>query len=376
MMLLFEKEMRRVLEDANIEIGGNRDWDIHIKNKSNFNKIFLQGEIGFGESYVKGYFECKKLDELIYKLLCKLPYKENLSSMSSIYSFILKIFINPQNMRRATKVAKKHYDIQPSFFKEILDKRMIYSCGYWHNTTNLDEAQEKKLDLIAQKLEFYPGMKVLDIGCGWGGSAAYFSEKYKVQVVGITISEKQYKYAVKNNSNELVSFILCDYRTHCNQYDAIYSIGMFEHVGEKNYSTFFQCIKKNLKPKASFLLHTIGGTSTKRIKNTWISRYIFPNGELPSQQQITQSVEKKFIIDDWHNFGCYYDTTLMAWHKNFIKLYPNIKCEYYDEKFFRTWCFYLLSCAAAFRARSLHVWQILLTPTDSQKIPFDIPKYR
>ena len=286
------------------------------------------------------------------------------------------MLINYQSIRGSTKVAKTHYDLDAKVFRNFLDKRMIYSCGYWNNAKNLDEAQEKKLDLIAKKLEFKPNMKVLDVGCGWGGSAAYFAKKYKVQVVGITISKSQYDYACAHNSSKLTQFIYCDYREHKEKYDAVYSIGMFEHVGEKNYHTFFQCIQNNLKQDASFLLHTIGVNWTNTLKGSWIERYIFPNGNIPSQKEITHNIEHNFIIDDWHNFGCDYDKTLMRWYENFVRTYPSFKSDYYNERFFRTWSFYLLSCAGCFRARNLQLWQILLTPTYMKKAPFDIPKVR
>ena len=336
-MVNIEEIITKKLKEADVVIGGSRDWDIQVKNKEFFRKVFFGDRLGFGEAYVDKYFECKKLDQLIYKLLLCLP-KKRLFIQYYINS-IFRMLINYQSIRGSTKVAKKHYDLEVKVFQNFLDKRMIYSCGYWNKAKNLDEAQEKKLDLIAKKLEFKPNMKVLDVGCGWGGSANYFATKYKVQVVGITISKSQYDYACAHNSDKLTKFIQCDYREHKEKYDAVYSIGMFEHVGEKNYHTFFQSIQNNLKQDASFLLHTIGVNWTNTLKGSWIERYIFPNGNIPSQKEITHNIEHIFIIDDWHNFGCDYDKTLMRWYENFVRTYHSFKSDYYDERFFRTWSF-------------------------------------
>ena len=345
-MINIEEIITKKLKEVDVVIGGSRDWDIQVKNKKFFRKVFLNANMGLGESYVNKYFECRRLDQLIYRLRHYFPKKSII--LKNIYDIIQDKFINFQSIKRATKVAKTHYDLEVKIFQKFLDKRMIYTCGYWNNAKNLDEAQEKKLDLIAKKLEFKPNMKVLDVGCGWGGSAAYFAKKYRVQVVGITNSKEQYNYAQAHNSSELTQFIYCDYREHKEKYDAIYSIGMFENVGSKNYLTFFKCIKNNLKQNASFLLHTIGMDMTVNTRFSWAVKYIFPNGELPSQKQITDNIEHNFIIDDWHNFGCDYDKTLMQWYKNFVRTYPSFKSDYYDERFFRTWSFYLLLFAKFF----------------------------
>ena len=322
-MINIEEIITKKLKEVDVVIGGSRDWDIQVKNKKFFRKVFLNANMGLGESYVNKYFECRRLDQLIYRLRHYFPKKSII--LKNIYDIIQDKFINFQSIKRATKVAKTHYDLEVKIFQKFLDKRMIYTCGYWNNAKNLDEAQEKKLDLIAKKLEFKPNMKVLDVGCGWGGSAAYFAKKYRVQVVGITNSKEQYNYAQAHNSSELTQFIYCDYREHKEKYDAIYSIGMFENVGSKNYLTFFKCIKNNLKQNASFLLHTIGMDMTVNTRFSWAVKYIFPNGELPSQKQITDNIEHNFIIDDWHNFGCDYDKTLMQWYKNFVRTYPSFK---------------------------------------------------
>jgi cyclopropane-fatty-acyl-phospholipid synthase len=243
----------------------------------------------------------------------------------------------------------------------MLDKRMNYSCGYWQKATTLDEAQEAKLDLICTKLLLKPGMTVLDIGCGWGGFARWAAEKYAVKVLGITVSREQAKYASEYCRALDVKIALQDYRELKESFDRIVSIGMFEHVGPKNYTTFFKAVRRCLKPDGLFLLHTIAGNSSVHLTDPWIGKYIFPNSTLPSAKQIASASEGLMILEDWHSFGQYYDQTLMAWYRNFTKNWERVK-DRYDNRFYRMWTYYLLSCAASFRSRRNQLWQIVFSP--------------
>lgn len=243
----------------------------------------------------------------------------------------------------------------------MLDKQMSYSCGYWKDADNLDDAQVAKMDLICRKLHLKPGMKLLDIGCGWGSMVKFAAENYGVEVVGITISREQASYA-QDSCNELpVDIRLEDYRSLNEPFDRILSIGMFEHVGYKNYDTFMKICRRSLKDDGIMLLHTIGGNQTTTNGDPWILKYIFPNSMLPSCKQICKAVEERFVMEDWHNFGADYDRTLMAWVNNFDRHRSEIERDY-SERFYRMWKYYLLSFAGAFRARKLQLWQIVLTP--------------
>lgn len=239
---------------------------------------------------------------------------------------------------------------------------MIYSCGYWPRADNLDAAQEAKLDLICRKLMIEPGMRLLDIGCGWGGMAAYAAEKFGVSVVGITVSKEQAVYAGEKCIDLPVSIEIKDYRSMTGKFDRIVSIGMFEHVGQKNYKVFMECQKRLLTDNGLALLQTIGRNKTAGTNDKWISRYILPNSMLPSMKQISAAAEELFIIEDWHNSGTDYDATLMHWFDNFDKNFSKLKSKTYDDRFYRMWKYYLLSCAGSFRARKNHVWQIVLSP--------------
>lgn len=212
----------------------------------------------------------------------------------------------------------------------MLGKSLTYICGYWdHGASNLDEAQEAKLELTCQKLYLKPGMTVRDIGCGWGSFAQYAAEKHKVSVVGVAISREQLSLAKTRCAGFSIQFYLQDYRDFLQldqKFDRIVSLGMFEHVGYKNYKNYVKTTSECLKDNGLFLLHTIGSNlSTTTCQSQWISKYIFPNGQLPSIQQISLSIEGEFIMEDWHNLGSNYDKTLMVWHKNFNEHWDTLK---------------------------------------------------
>ena len=372
-----EKKVTQLLATAGVEINGKQSHDIQIHNSSFYQKVAMKGATGLAESYVDGWWDCQRVDQLIYNILVAGLHKAGLGSIPLAH-LLAAVVLNLQSFRRARLVGEKHYDLGNDLFERMLDKDMIYSCAYWKDAKTLEEAQQNKLDLIACKLQLQKGMKVLDVGCGWGGAARYFAERYGAQVTGITISKQQYDWARAKHASSTVNFHLQDYRKHLTKYDAIYSIGMFEHVGRKNYKQFMRVMRANLVPHGRLLLHTIGTDYTliaAQYYNSWINRNIFPNSELPSQKLLVKSLENEFIIDDWHNFGSDYDRTLMTWHQRFNLAYPELKARY-DERFRRAWNYYLLISAGAFRARHTQLWQLLLSPVDTARRPFNIPACR
>ena len=237
---------------------------------------------------------------------------------------------------------------------------MVYSCGYWKDAADLDEAQEKKLDLACRKLGLNPGDRILDIGCGWGGFARYAAERYGVEVVGITVSKRQQELGMQLCKDLPVELRLQDYRDLDETFDHIVSIGMFEHVGALNHRAYMEVVHRCLKEDGLFLLHTIGDIRSEKVNDPWMGKYIFPNALIPSMAQIGASVDDLFIIEDVHNFGFYYDRTLMSWFDNFDRHWDSLK-ESYGERFYRMWKYYLLSSAGSFRARSSQVWQLVLS---------------
>jgi cyclopropane-fatty-acyl-phospholipid synthase len=368
----FERQARRWLEEADIEVGGSRPWDIQVHDNRLWRRAILGGSLGFGEAYMDGWFDAPAMDELLVRLMKPAGIRDKLWILKTSRSFqaINNSILNRQSKLRATKVARTHYDAGNNFFEILLDKLMIYSCGYWcSGASDLASAQIAKLNLIAAKLELKPGMKVLDIGCGWGGSAYHLAQTYGVQVVGVTISEEQVKLGLQRNSGLDVEIRLQDYRDVNETFDAIYSIGMFEHVGAKNYDTYFETVKAALKPQGRFLLHTIGHREKGPYLDPWFNRYIFPNGYLPSASELAAAAEKVFVIEDWHNFGPDYDKTLMCWLQNLGDRYSELDPGRYDERFRRMFVFYLAASAAGFRLRLNQLWQVLLSHGDRTDIP-------
>lgn len=345
---------------ADIKINGNRPWDITIRNPELFGRVARQGTLGAGESYMEGWWDCERLDEMFYKAI-KAQLEHNFSD-SGISALALKLYqslFNLQNRTRAFEVGKKHYDFDNALFEWMLGPSMNYSCGYWRNASDLDSAQNAKMELICRKLRLKPGMTVLDIGCGWGALAAYMKEHYEVEVTGISISEEQIRYA--RDKWPAINFLLEDYRSLEGKFDRIVSVGMFEHVGYKNYDEFMRTAHRLLKSDGLFLLHTIGANRQRKGTDPWIDKYIFPNGMLPSQENMVKAFAPYFIMEDWHNFGADYDKTLMAWSKRFEQGCDENKFAH-TEEMRRMFRFYLLSCAAAFRARDIQLWQLVLSP--------------
>ena len=346
------------LLEADIQINGPRPWDIHVLNEDFFSRLFYHRSLGLGESYMDGWIECAQIDQLIYKL-CRANLG-NSTSLNNIFIWLTSLIRNPQSKQRALIVGRKHYDLSPRLFECMLDKRMIYSCAYWKNATNLEKAQEAKLDLICQKLYLKPGMKILDIGCGWGGLAKFAAENYAVKVVGITISQEQLALAKEKCKGFPIELRFQDYRDIKETFDAIVSVGQMEHVGNRNYREYMRIVHRSLKTQGLFLLHTIGRNTTAYSTDRWTQKYIFPNGMLPSPTQLIHSSENLFILEDWHNFGPDYEKTLLTWFHNFDMHWEELS-QFYDNRFYRMWKYYLLSCAGAFRAREIQLWQIIFS---------------
>ena len=357
----YKRLVEKLLEMADIRINGSGESDIQIHDNRFYKRAITEVELGIGESYMDGWWDTEKLDELIYKIIraeLQDKVKHNYKIALHLAGFYL---INMQSRRRAFIIGEKHYDLGNDLFRLMLDKRMNYSCGYWKNATSLDQAQENKLELICRKIYLKPGMKVLDIGCGWGAFVKYAAEKYDVKAVGITVSREQVSLGREHCKGLPVEIRLQDYREVNEKFDRIVSVGMIEHVGHKNYREFFEIAEKNLYEDGLFLLHTIGSIQSSKSTDAWTHKYIFPNGMLPSAAQLSKAIEGLFVMEDWHNIGADYDKTLMAWYHNFASGWDELKNKY-SERFFRMWKYFLLSSAGAFRARNkIQLWQIVLS---------------
>lgn len=354
-----EKIITELLAPAGITINGTKPWDIQVHDSRFFSRIIVDAELGFGETYMDGWWDCEALDECVNKAL-SFRVEKKLMGWKTAARIILSRILNHQSRSRSFEVGEKHYDLGNDLYRAMLDKRMNYTCAYWKNTSDLDQAQEAKLDLVCKKIGIYKGMKILELGCGWGSFAKYAAEKYGAQVTGVTVSNEQVELGKELCRGLPVELRLQDYREVAGQYDAVISIGIMEHVGYKNYRTYMQVVDRCLKKNGIAFIHTIGRNDSATNTNAWIDKYIFPNSMLPSITQIAHAMEGLFAMEDMHNIGPHYDKTLMAWYANFEKAWPNLKTRYGD-RFYRMWRFYLLSCAGSFRARSNQLWQFVMT---------------
>jgi cyclopropane-fatty-acyl-phospholipid synthase len=354
-----ERMFEGLLAQAGIQLNGAQPWDIRMHRPRAIEQIFAQANLGLGETYMRGDWDCAALDEFFFRILRSQLHHQIRPLRLAWHVLRFKLF-NQQTHRRAWRVGQHHYDLGNAFYQAMLGDSMAYTCAYWANAENLEQAQQHKLELICQKLQLKPGMRLLDIGCGWGSLMAYAAQHYQVECVGVTISQQQVSLGRQRCAGLPVEFRLQDYRQLHEPFDAIASVGMFEHVGRKNMLSFMQVAQRCLKQDGLFLLHTIGKNITHSAPDPWIDRYIFPNGDLPSLQQISRAVEGRFVVEDLHNFGADYDRTLMAWFANFEQHWP-LFVEQYGERFYRMWKYYLLSCAGAFRARDLQLWQWLMS---------------
>jgi cyclopropane-fatty-acyl-phospholipid synthase len=359
-----EKQLvQQLLDLAGVRIGGQAACDIQVHNPDFYPRVIAGGSLALGESYMDGWWDCEALDQFFERIMAANLDKKVRKSKALLWAVVKARLTGMHGRARAFEIGRRHYDIGNDLFTVMLDKRMNYSCAYWKEADTLDKAQEAKLELTCRKLGLQPGMRVLDIGCGWGAFVIYAAEKYGVEVTGVTVSEEQVKLAQNNCAQLPVRFELKDYRDIQGTFDRIVSIGMFEHVGYPNYRTFMQVVNRCLKDDGLFLLHTIGGNTSVRTVDPWIAKYIFPNSMLPSARQITEAAEGIFILEDWHSFGSHYDPTLMAWHRKFIDNWRHIQ-DAYDQRFQRMWIYYLLSCAGSFRARKNQLWQIVFSKND------------
>jgi cyclopropane-fatty-acyl-phospholipid synthase len=349
-----------LLSAAGITINGSNPWDIQIYNEDFYTLVLRENALGLGESYMDHWWDCQSLDQFFDRILRARIHDKIKANKRLLLKVLLLKALNLQTQKRAFIVAKKHYDLGNDLFQNMLDSRMNYTCGYWKNANNLENAQINKLELTCQKLILKPGMRLLDIGCGWGALAKYAAENFGVTVIGVTISKEQAEYARNLCQGLPVEIRLKDYRDIHEKFDRVASLGMFEHVGHLNYRSYMEVVRRCLTPEGLFLLHTIGSNFTLVSANEWISKYIFPNGMIPSVKQIGKAYEGLLVMEDWHNFGSDYDKTLMAWQSNFSKHWTTLKPQY-DERFYRMWNYYLLSCAGSFRARDMQLWQIVFS---------------
>lgn len=352
----------QILGDAGIHIGGPGPADIQVHDERAYARVIRDGMLGAGESYMEGWWDCSALDEVASRIL-RTDLQWQVGNNAWLW-MVLKVrgLMNLQRGARSEEVADLHYNLGNQFFANMLGETMTYSCGYWRSADSLDQAQRDKLDLVCRKLDLQPDDRVLDIGCGWGSLARHAAAEFGCRVTAVTNGKEQAEYAQNLCSGLPVDILLMDYRSGdlraSGPFDKIISIGMFEHVGARNFRSFMQLVSDLLTPAGLFLLHTIG--KTNRMPAMWMNRYIFPNSYLPTIMDISDAAHSHFVLEDLHNFGTDYDRTLMSWYDNFAK-FSNSSHQEYDDRFYKMWRFYLLTTAAGFRTRKLQLWQCVFS---------------
>ena len=377
-MFSCQKVVSDFFSSAGINLGGDAPHDIKVHDPRFYRRFLSAGNLGLGESYMDGWWDSPQLEKVFEKLygsqaILSVKMKEYRTIAAAIYSKI----VPEGSMERSHEIARAHYSLDNDLFQKMLDPRMAYSCGVWHfGAKNLLEAQEDKLELICRKLHLKSGMKVLDVGCGWGSFAKYAAEKYGVEVVGITVSDAQADLAREMCKDLPVTIEVQDYRKMTGQFDRVVSIAMFEAVGKRYMNTFLDQMKSLLKDDGIFFLHTIGFFDDEFKASPWLDKYIFPGSYVPIYGELATSLQDRFVVEHFENIGAGYAPTLHAWYDNFVAVWPTIK-DRYDERFYRMWVYYLLMCEATFKHRLSHVWHFVMRKHDTLGVyHFETPKQR
>ncbi len=335
------------------------EWALVLNPELKLGELFMQGRLVMETGSIYDVME------IVLANLHNRPYPLSSRILSRVRTWFRGLKQMNRGERSARNVAH-HYDLDAGLYDLFLDPDRQYSCAYFeHPHQSLEEAQVAKKRHIAAKLAVEPGHRVLDVGCGWGGLGLYLADIAGADVVGITLSQEQFKIARDRASarglQNRVEFRIEDYRHTEGRFDRIVSVGMFEHVGVGYYDTYFGHCERLLDDNGVMLLHTIGRTTGPGATNPWIAKYIFPGGYIPSLEEITPSIERAgLLVTDVEVLRLHYAGTLRAWRERFLTNRAKAVA-LYDERFARMWEFYLASCEASFRSADDVVYQIQIS---------------
>ncbi len=382
---------------------GINDNEFKVTNTNFYKRFYGGGDLSLiiGESYMDEEWESNDLENFFRKIMkmnlknynkllfplfndypletAKLMFK---TVNHEVNTYVKDTFKNNQSIKLSKIVGEQHYDIPDILYEYMLDSQRQYTCGYWKSDTNtLEQAQQNKINLLIDKMQIPENtkMNILDIGCGWGGLTDAISNRYpKCRIEGISISKEQIQFANNTyaNKNKNLKYYYCDYRDLLNKnkkYDRIISVGMFEHVGIKNYNTFFNVCENILTDDGIFVLHTItipnSGTyltgQRKYSCNVWMDTYIFPGGSIPMTEDVLSSSQsQRLMYHHIQNLSISYAKTLKEWYNNFTFNWKQIKKtnpEFFTKKFYKMWEFYLLSCMVRFEKKQMQLSQFVFT---------------
>ena len=349
---------------------GHPQVDARILQPAMVLRLFRNPDLALGEAYTEGALVLERGS--VYDLLVLAMQNLGLSNgpglmhvNAQLRRFLRRIAQHNPVARARANVAH-HYDLSDRLYELFLDAGRQYSCAYFTAPTDtLEQAQDQKKRHIAAKLLLHPGLRVLDIGSGWGGLGLYLAQSADVSVTGLTLSTEQHTYAAKSTAEaglqDRLQFHLRDYHHEQAHYDRVVSVGMFEHVGVGHYREYFEKLASLLTDDGIALIHTIGSARPPHASNPWINKYIFPGAYAPSLSEITPEIERAgFYIADVEVLRLHYAQTLRAWHNRFMAHRSQIAA-IYDERFCRMWEYYLAYCEAAFRYTGLVVFQIQIS---------------
>jgi cyclopropane-fatty-acyl-phospholipid synthase len=348
-----------VIENAGVKVNGQDPWDLTVHDDRLWMRILRDGHLGFGEAYMDGWWDSPSIDQMNDRMFRARVDREVRSNWVLIASALRAKIFNPQ-AARPFEIAEKHYDIGNDLYEAMLDKRMAYTCGYWREAKDLDAAQEAKLDLVCKKIGLRPGMRVLELGCGWGSFASFAAERYGATVSAYNVSKEQVAWINEKYAHLPITTHLDDYRHANGTFDAVVSIGLMEHVGPKNYRAYMELVDRTLAPDGVAFVHTIASNRPSAHTDPWFDRYIFPHAVFPTLGGLGAAMDDLLVPEDVHNIGQHYDPTLMAWWRNFDAAWPRLK-DRYGDRFYRMWKYYLLTSAATFRSRLLQLYQLVFT---------------
>ncbi len=381
-MWLFDRFMSKIVREGELTV---IDWDgstkvygtpsdrvrpitIRFTEKGAADRLARSPRLGAGEAYMEGRLTVEGDDimGLLDLVLGNAPWERGGAARGAINKRGKKLITKLDQWnwaRRSKRNVAHHYDLSDRLYDLFLDADRQYSCAYFTDPANsLEQAQSDKKAHIAAKLYLKPGLRVLDIGCGWGGMALYLNKVADVDVLGVTLSEEQLKVARQRAADagvsDRVKFELMDYRDLTGSFDRIVSVGMFEHVGVPQYETFFRKTRDLLTPDGVMLLHTIGRFGGPGITDAWTAKYIFPGGYNPALSQIVAASEKaKMIVSDVETLRLHYAHTLDHWYARTVAASDEI-VRLYDERFLRMWKFYLAGAAGGFRYGGICNYQV------------------